>query len=195
MATRRKFERKLPVLNYRKVFVLATEGTSTEPQYFDIFNSTTMMITVKWLKGFHSDPIHVLRRMKQYLSSNRLKSGDAAWLVVDRDQWTDEQLTQLHEWAITNEQYGLAVSNPCFELWILLHFEDATGVTNLRLCKERLKRHLPNYDKGRIETVKLIPGIAAAIDRARRKDNPPCAEWPQAVGTTVYRLVDKLQNN
>ncbi|MGD9685368.1 MAG: RloB family protein [Desulfobacter sp.] len=193
MAKRRKFERNPPVLHYRKVFVLATEGTTTEPQYFELFNSKTTTITIKWIKGYHSDPDHVLRRMKQYLKDNALKPGDAAWLVIDKDQWTDEQLSRLQAWATTHDQYGLAVSNPCFELWLLLHFEDAAGVTNQRLCKERLKRHLPNYDK-HVEAGKLIPGVSEAIDRARRKDNPPCTDWPRTIGTTVYRLVVKLQS-
>lgn len=193
MAKRRKFERKVPFLKYRKVFVLATEGTTTEPQYFELFNSRTTTITIKWVKGTHSDPKHVLGRMKHYLKGNRLKPGDAAWLVIDRDQWTEEQLAQLHEWAVANEQYGLAVTNPCFEFWLLLHFEDAVGVTNNRQCKDRLKRYIPSDDK-HIETVKLIPGITAAVNRARRKDNPPCTDWPRTTGSTVYRLVVKLQD-
>ncbi len=36
-------------------------------------------------------------------------------------------------------------------------------------------------------------GIADAIKRAKRKDNPPCEKWPQNTGTTVYRLVEKIK--
>jgi len=46
--------------------------------------------------------------------------------------------------------------------------------------------------KRRIETSKLIPGIPDAIARARRKDTPSCTDWPRCIGTTVYRLVEKL---
>ena len=196
MGKRRKFGRTLPTRPYRKLFVLATEGAETEPQYFALFNSTTMTITVKCLKSTtNSAPAHVLKRMGRYLQSNPLKPGDAAWLVVDKDQWTEEQLAQLHTWANSHEQYGLAVSNPSFELWLLLHFDVSAGIVNLRQCKDRLKRYLPNYDKGHIETIKLLPGIPAAIDRARMKDSPPCADWPRTIGTTVYLLVEKLQNS
>jgi hypothetical protein len=193
MGKRRTFLRPFPMRHYRKLFVLATEGAETEPQYFALFNSKTTTVNVKCLKSStDSAPVHVLKRMERHLQRNKLKSGDAAWLVVDKDQWTEEQLAQLHAWANKNEQYGLAVSNPGFELWMLLHFDDGAGIENLRQCKERLKRRLPNYDKGHIETSKLIPGIPDAIARARRKDTPSCTDWPHSIGTTVYRLVEKL---
>lgn len=196
MGARRKFVRPLATRLYRKLFVVATEGAETEPQYFALFNSTTLTITVKCLKSTtDSAPVHVLKRMGRYLQGNQLRPGDAAWLVVDKDQWTEEQLAQLHTWAMSHEQFGLAVSNPGFELWLLLHFDAGAGITNLRQCKDLLKRYLPNYDKGHIETSKLIPGITAAIDRARMKDTPNCTDWPRTIGTTVYLLVEKLQNS
>src|SRR3972149_2556550 len=191
MGHRRTFERPFPTRSYRRLFVLATEGAETEPQYFALFNSKTTTVTVKCLKSrSDSAPRHVLKRMERYLVTNSLKSGDEAWLVVDKDQWTEEQLSQLHEWAIRDDRYGLAVSNPAFELWLLMHFDDGTDLVNIHQCRERLKRYIPNYDKGNIETVKLIPGIPAAIERARMKDTPHCIDWPRSIGTTVYRLVE-----
>ena len=47
----------------------------------------------------------------------------------------------------------------------------------------------------RIETSKLIPRIPSAIARARRKDTPSCTDWPRIIGTTVYRLIEKLQES
>lgn len=88
--------------------------------------------------------------MTDHLEHEGLKSSDEAWLVVDKDQWTDEQLTQLHQWSLQQENYGFALSNPKFEYWLLLHFEDGTGVTSSRDCTERLKRWIPEYDKGSI---------------------------------------------
>ena len=195
MGKRRIFQRQMPTRSCRRVFVLATEGAETEPQYFDLFNSQTTTVTVKCLKGrSDSAPTHVLKRMERYLQNNKLRQGDAAWLVVDKDQWTNEQLAQLHAWATTNDQYGLAVSNPGFELWLLHHFDDSSGIGNMRQCKERLNRYLPHYEKGHIEPVKLIPCVAQAIEYSRRKDTPPSTDWPRSIGTTVYRLVVMLQH-
>ena len=85
------------------------------------------------------------------------------------------------------------LSNPKFEYWLLLHFEEGTGITSSRDCSDRLKRHLPAYDKG-IDARTITPErIDEAIRRARRQDNPPCRDWPRALGgTTVYRLVENI---
>lgn len=190
---RRKFQRPLGERRYRKMFIIATEGAETEPQYFGMFNSAATVIHVRCLKcKTASSPPHVLSRMTKHLQKEGLKPEDEAWLVVDKDQWTDQQLAALHQWSQTKDNYGLAVSNPKFELWLLLHFEDGSGVTSPRQCTERLTRHLPNFAKGNVEVKKLAEGIDDAIQRARRKDSPLCADWPRNTGTTVYRLVEKL---
>ena len=74
--------------------------------------------------------------MTDHLESEGLKPSDEAWLVVDKDQWTDEQLTQLHQWSLQQENYGFALSNPKFEYWLLLHFEDGTGIILSRMDGE-----------------------------------------------------------
>ncbi len=131
--------------------------------------------------------------MKEHLKKAALKKSDEAWLVVDKDRWTDEQLAQLNEWSQGEDNYGFALSNPKFEYWLLLHFEEGAGITSSQDCSDRLKRHLPDYDKG-IDPRKFPQEtIDEAIRRARQRDNPPCPDWPQAVGsTTVYRLVENI---
>ncbi len=190
---RRKFQRQLGERRYRRLFIISVEGLTTEPQYFSIFNDLELVIHVDCLKGKNeSSPIHVLRRMKKYLKETKLKSSDEAWLVVDKDQWTDEQLTKLHAWSKEHDNYGFALSNPKFEYWLLLHFEDGTNISSPRECSERLNRYLPNYQKG-IDARKITQNIIdAAIRRAKDRDNPPCSDWPRTTGTTVYRLVEKL---
>ena len=53
--------------------------------------------------------------MKKHLEKEGLKKTDEAWLVVDKDQWSDEHLFQLHQWSQQKENYGFALSNPKFE--------------------------------------------------------------------------------
>jgi hypothetical protein len=191
---RRKFQRPPGERRLLKLFVIAVEGVKTERQYFDIFNGRQSVIRVNCLKSRHdSSPPQVLKRMEDHLHREELISSDEAWLVVDKDQWTDEQLAQLHAWAQKRSSYGFALSNPKFEYWLLLHFEDGTGITSSRDCSDRLKRHLPGYDKG-IDARKITPErIDEAIRRARGRDNPPCEDWPRTPGgTTVYKLVENI---
>lgn len=192
---RRNFQRPLGERRYRKLFVIATEGVKTEPQYFEIFDrSDQSIIKVNCLKRNHrSSPFQVLKRMKSYLKIEGLKKTDEAWLVIDRDQWSVEQIEQLFEWSQSKENYGFALSNPKFELWLLLHFEDGNKITNANEYLERLKRHLPEYKK-EIDIRKFTHEMVQnAIRRAKQRDNPQCIDWPRTTGgTTVYRLVEKL---
>ena len=84
----------------------------------------------------------------------------------------------------------MAVSNPKFEYWLLLHFEDGNGV-NIKNCIQRLKAYLPHFDKNHVEIDKLKDKIDDAIKRANMKDKSHC-KWPAQNGSTVYRLVEKL---
>jgi hypothetical protein len=191
---RRNFQRPLGGQHYRKLFVIAVEGVKTEPQYFSIFNVKRSVIQVNCLKGNNnSSPLHVLKRMKDYLKQKELKSSDEAWLVVDKDQWTDEQLDQLFVWAQAHNNYGFALSNPKFEYWLLLHFEDGNDIVSSQNCSDRLKQCFPSYDKG-IDIRKIThEQINNAIYRARKRDHPPCVDWPHAFGgTTVYKLVESI---
>lgn len=190
---RREFRRAIGDRRYRKLFVISVEGIKTEPRYFAIFNNQQSMIRVNCIKGNHSSPPQVLKRMKDYLQREELRPSDEAWLVVDKDQWTDEQLSELHTWANAHPNYGFALSNPKFEYWLLLHFEDGNDIVSSRDCSERLMRYIPNYDK-EIDSRKItLQRIDNAIRRARHRDTPPCLDWPRAPGgTTVYRLVENI---
>ena len=189
---RRKFSRPTGRLSYRKLFVIATEGTKTEPQYFALFKNSKHLV-IRVVKSKHHAPHQVLERLKDHLNREALSAQYEAWLVVDKDEWNDGQLAQLHAWSQGADNYGFALSNPKFEYWLLLHFEPGTGIGSSRECSARLKRHLPNYDKG-IDGWEFTPDrIKEAIDRAKARDTPPCADWPRAFGsTTVYKLVEKI---
>jgi hypothetical protein len=190
---RRKFDRPIRTRRVKKLFIIATEGSKTEPTYFKLFNSEDNAVSVKCIKGNHnSAPKYVLKRMREYIDKNDLMDGDEAWLVVDTDYWREEDLEALHAWSQSEGRFGLAVSNPCFEYWLLLHFEVGSGAPDRDECLTRLRKHMPNYDKGNLDIGLLEPGIADAVARAKKRDTPPTADWPRKTGTTVYRLVGRL---
>jgi hypothetical protein len=190
---RRRFQRPLGERRYKKLFVVAVEGKETEPEYFALFNSTQSVIHVECLKGGKkSSPLQVLARLENRLKDGRLQSSDEAWLVVDKDQWTDEQLSLLHAWTQQRINRGMALSNPKFEYWLLLHFEDGYGVASAKDCTDRLVRTPYGYGK-HLDARQFTPvRIQEAIQRAKVRDQPPCEDWPRSVGTTVYRLVEAL---
>jgi len=189
----RSFQRRSGTRRYRKLFIIASEGKKTEPYYFNLFNSEDTAVLVKCIRtDKKSSPEKVLARLKRYIGENGLKKNDEAWLVVDRDTWKDQQLHQLLTWSQQKQNTQLAVSNPKFEFWLLLHFEDGTGVSSSRNCTEKLRMYLPHYDKSGTGFHLLEPGINNAVKRAKRKDTPACPDWPRNFGSTVYRLVENI---
>lgn len=189
--SRRNYQRPIGKRKLKRLFVLSTEGSITEPQYFGIFNNDTTVLQVKVLKHKGSAPEKVLHEMEQFLRTQDLRKNDEAWLVVDKDSWTDAQLNLLHQWSLKNAKYNLAVSNPKFEYWLLLHFEEGNGVSSSQNCSNRLKKVLPKYDKC-IHANQVLHGVEDAVLRAKRRDTPPCRDWPRNVGTTVYKLVSRI---
>lgn len=189
---RRNFQRRKPELDYRKLVFIATEGRKTEPQYFGVFNNKNATIRLKILPSKHrTSPTQVLQRAQAAAKEEKLRKNDEIWLVVDMDQWPLDQLEEVFT-KCKEAGFTLAVSNPKFEYWLLLHFEDGKGVDSSKACSNRLLQHLPNYEKGHLEVQKLYPKIPDAIHRAEQKDQPPCEKWPDQNGSTVYLLVKKL---
>jgi len=188
---RRHFTRQTGQRSYRKLFIIATEGLKTEPQYFKLFRNQSLIHIECLTKKYESSPRQVLERLKEHIRKKSLREEDEAWLVVDKDHWSDAQLRVLYDWTQKQNNYRLAVSNPKFEFWLLLHFEDGNSITAGN-CTMQLQTHLPDYDK-KIDASKFPPAkINDAVSRAKLKDNPRCSDWPRNTGTTVYRLVENI---
>ena len=83
----------------------------------------------------------------------------------------------------------MLVSNPCIELWFLLHYKNQTANTNsISCCREMLNRNR-TYKKGVIDIKlkeNLVSKINVAIVRAKglAENNNP--------STTVYKLIEVL---
>ena len=187
-----RFRRPEGQRRYNRMFVIVAEGTVTEQEYFSLLNED-LIVRVKCLRSRSNlPPKEALRRAQEYVHKEGLKRTDEAWIVVDKDSWPDGHLVELHAWAQSRPNYGFALSNPKFEYWLLLHFEDAAGITTGDDCDRRLIKHLPGYDK-HIESQHFpAENIHAAVARAKKRDYPPCKDWPRQPGTTVYRLVEKI---
>lgn len=194
MAQKLRFQRPLGERRYKKLFVVSVEGSKTEPQYFTIFNRPKSIVLVKCLKrsSTKSSPRQVLKKMQEYLRKESLRKTDEAWIVVDKDAWAEDQLRELLQWAKKSENHGFALSNPNFEYWLLLHFEDGKGIANSQECLTRLKIHLPNYKKD-IDSKKITPElITKAISRAKQRDVNRSNDLLSIWSTTVYKLVEKI---
>ena len=103
------------------------------------------------------------------------------WCVVDVDDFDIGAATTLAQ----AEAVELAVSEPCFELWLLLHFADHKAyIANGRAACALLARHVPGYDK-KLDFGQFDEGVEEAIKRAK-------GLGPGNPSTDVWRLVELL---
>ncbi len=189
----RPLDRTIPHLRDTRLIIIATEGERTEKQYFDIFarKSTRVQIKVLETEDGESAPKHVLRRLKQYRADYQLGKSDELWLVIDKDRWPDEQLSQIAAES-NRSHFGLAVSRPCFEVWLYLHHSDPPaemyGMSSNQV-EDALRTLLSGYNPSNLRVDQFEPRIGEAIQRARALDTSPAARWPNQLGTRVYLVI------
>ena len=185
-----------------RLIIIATEGADTEGQYFSIFRNTRVHIKVLPSPKDEEDPEHghsspnaVLKRLRQYKGEFQLDEKlDELWLVVDVDNWPTSQLAAV---AGLCEQagFGLAISNPCFELWLYLHHSDidATKQHTAQTLTEGLRRLLGGYNKSKLRSEDFRDYVDDAITRAKRLNTDSEERWPSTLGTHVYRVVESIR--
>ena len=195
--------------------VVASEGKDTERIYFKALAKeyANPRVHVHVLERSedeknNSSPEHVLKQLNDYKTQYALEADDELWLVVDKDSWTDGMLSRVAAVCAKDAAMNMALSNPCFELWLLLHLEDATSLTpeeykmwleNRRKSKNadpylkvRLRQKLGSYHESSYDAPALVVNVETAIERARRLDKGPDDRWPQTLGTRVYLLAESV---
>ncbi len=180
------------------MLIIATEGEVTEKQYFELFRLRSSRVQVKVLEtgDGKSAPKHVVERLRSFRREFELTKHDEMWLVIDTDRWPEQQLSEVAASA-TQLNIGLAVSNPCFELWLLLHHFDPAKIpadANCGNIVDLLREHLGAYNQTNIQREPYEPYIPDAIRRAEIMDVAPAERWPNAIGTRVYRLMQVVES-
>ena len=135
-------------------------------------------------------PRKLQRLLDKKLNSKTFRPKDRAWIVCDRDEhsWSEDEIDEVARWAKNRDCYGLALSNPLFELWLLLHFEKGARATKKDDISKRLKKY-DSQGKGVQESKYTLDAIRTAIKNADKK-HVPKSLWPRKPGqTTVYLLV------
>ena len=170
------------------------EGEKTEEQYFSLFENTRVHVEVLSVgpEGL-SAPRQVLERLVKFEERFDLGGDDERWLVLDVDGQRGQFLDEVTQVA-RESGYGLAISNPCFELWLLLHFQDAHPAdTDCAAIIERLRPHVGGHNKAHIKLESYTPArMAEAAARARAFEGERDTRWPGFPGTHVFKVVESL---
>ena len=202
MSRRRdELRRRKPFAAARPSVLICCEGKVTEPSY---------------LKGLKNDlQIHLVRievlpagpnpktvvdyavDKKQEAQHQARRKGDAnlkydeVWCVFDVD--SHAHIPDAKQKA---DAHGIhmAISNPCFELWLLLHFQDQRRYVERHHVQSTCRGHIPGYDK-KVPFDKLSPYYQTALLRAVnlsawQKDRGCEGENPS---TAVHKLTERIR--
>lgn len=186
--------------------LIVCEGSKTEPNYFNGLRRTlrcsTIQITVaKGLRG--TDPLSVVREAKERFLREREDPFDAVFCVFDRDSHATygSALTQIKDLRRSKKPFYAIYSNPCFEFWVLLHFELSFrpflregALSPCGVVGRELRRHFPEYEKG-METLfeRLRPLMPTALGHAKRVNREAEDKGEDAPYTAIPHLLETLQ--
>ncbi|WP_282773954.1 RloB family protein [Phaeodactylibacter xiamenensis] len=129
------------------------------------------------------------RLVKSYMKGETQTPKDKIFLLYDLDvQGVLERLKKI-------DKAELLISNPCIELWFLLHYQNQTATLDSGHCLRILKNHIPNYRKG-AQKDSVMSGLCekadAAIERANELSSP---DNPSTTVQSFVQLLKDLKRN
>lgn len=184
----------------RRVVALLTEGEVTEPEYFRAIGSANSAVRVRVI-ATDMTPSQLVDRARKVLRASdkaRRVSGspdyDEIWCVMDTDAHPDlAEATQV----AARSGIRTAVSNPCFELWLLLHLGEQTAVIDRRRAHAEANRkgilegkHLSaRLNRELVERYPDAKRRAEGLDAMHTRDGRAAGSNPSS---HVWQLVDRL---
>jgi RloB-like protein len=172
-AAPRSLKRMVAIRRPRKTIVVFCEGEKTEPQYLQALKQQPSVRDVAAIDlrveiGHGGD---VPRTLVSLAVSARDRAAeekdevDEFWCVFDVEQPKNHPgLAEARRRAEANG-IRLAISNPCFELWLILHFQSHGGWLDNDGAR-RLRRRLDGSADKSLDSAKYMPLIGDAARRA-----------------------------
>ena len=185
----------------RRVIRVLTEGRVTEPSYLIAWARRHRHSISLSLPESGMAPETLVDHARQHVRRRRRsrrgdQDFDEIWCVFDIDLHPNVP-TAIHN----ARQSGIevAVSNPCIELWLVLHVEDQTAYINRRNVQRRANELQLTFGKGIPDNAwsTLFDEFATARQRAKALDqrhagngSPPRSN----PSTDIWRLVDRIRS-
>lgn len=163
---RKQLERKLACrADYERILIVS-EGSKTEPNYFKEIRAAYRLHTANVAvqpSGMGTSPIQVVQYAKLLFEKGdaikriRPRTFEQVYAVFDRDDhltyFEALKLAESLDGNLRNEnrqpvKFQAIASVPSFELWLLLHYEEIQSPIQRHAVLQRLKQHIPGYEKG-----------------------------------------------
>lgn len=173
-----------------------SKSKEVNPKFYVFCEGETEQAYVEYLKAKYRVPVQIIAELsKSKISEKYIQNIHRNHHPRDRDYFMyDADVPYMLERLMMLSQRFNAVpviSNPCIELWFLLHFAEHLGSINSKDCERLLRDKYARYKKGRIDDrlaalFDLREGQALA--RARRMTSGPYTN----PSTQIYRLIEDL---
>ncbi len=198
---KRRPARRDPYKESKPIILIVTEGEVTEPEYLNGFVRATknprVHIEVRGGVGVPKTIVEFAKDRK--IEAEEQARGardenlryDEVWCVFDFDEHPN--IPDAKQMARDNG-IDLAISNPCFELWLWLHFADQPGMQHRHDLQSMMKQHIPNYDK-HLDYSDYAAGYDEAYGRASRLDEDAKLDTDEGRNPTtgVWRLTESIR--
>ncbi len=158
--------------------LIVTEGSKTEPNYLNEIRIERRVSSahIKVVPAGGTQPLKVVEDAERLFRQS--KDFEQVYAVFDRDSHpVDSYRNALAKAEALNQKlrnsegkkvrFKAIPSVPCFEFWLLLHFEDEQAYHERDVIFRKLRRHWPNYQKGEKGTYAASADkVPTATDRA-----------------------------
>lgn len=116
---------------------------------------------------------------------------DEVWCVFDQDEHAN--VCEAFELAERND-LKVAFSNPCFELWLLLHYQDQRPHLDRGRVQAQCRELVPGFEK-RVPIERVIDLYELAKDRAIQLERWQCGRDRARANpwTDVYLLTERIR--
>lgn len=198
MPSRDRLERRRPSRAPLPRFLIVCEGTKTEPGYFSHLRQSSRLPIDLVIEGGRTPKALVQKavELKRRAEAEARRYHDSSlkfdevWCVFDVDEhpFVPEAQQQARDNSIR-----VAISNPCFELWVLLHFQERTAYIHRHDVQNLCRGYLPKFQKD-LPCDDLLSRRSTALQHAAALE-----KWQRERGneganpsTHVHHLVEVL---
>jgi hypothetical protein len=199
---RRKIERKTGWRAPYDRILIVTEGSKTEPNYFTEIRTKYRLATAN-IEIINSEYGTLPQQIVDYAYDhcNQNNKWESVFCVFDEDDHLNFNNAITSAMAkdkkLKNDQgekinFYAIPSLPCFELWLLLHFERITISIERYDVYKRLKKYIPVYDKGEGHFIKTESFLGTAFKNANEISKNRNGQYVKNPYTGVYEVVNVL---
>ncbi|WP_297450829.1 RloB family protein [uncultured Corynebacterium sp.] len=197
MSTRNRRRGKPGSRKEKKSLLLVLQGTVTEKEYFQRLRKLYRLPGVQILTEPHS-PDRIVQKSKNHFTQGSGAPYDFVFFVVDVDDSSNVQFQrgfkQARELSTKTTTCNFVVSNECFEVWLLAHYED---IRNKKLSRatlsQKLKQHKAIDTKSGKHLSDSFP-IEMHTDATNNVKKISFDSLGTSTGTAIPSLVDLLLN-